>query len=220
MSLAHSPNAVTNGLIICLDAKNIKSYSGTGSVWTDISANGYSPTKTGSQAPTYPSWNSGGWFTFNGGATANPYGYFPIASIPTLSAITVTAWFRSTLAGTNVLRMSNDSFQIGGDGLCAGTTYNNIQIAGDRTSTLNTWVCDALTFSGTVLIGYRNGVQVGTNSRTSTTVGGGTLNIGTRNDGYAAHYVGDIAVVKIYNRVLSSDEILQNFNAYRGRFGI
>lgn len=33
-------------------------------------------------------------------------------------------------------------------------------------------------------------------------------------------YNGDIPILKVYNRVLTSQEVLQNFNAIRGRFGI
>ena len=36
MALAHSPKIVTDGLIFLLDGANTKSYSGTGSTWTDI----------------------------------------------------------------------------------------------------------------------------------------------------------------------------------------
>jgi hypothetical protein len=34
------------------------------------------------------------------------------------------------------------------------------------------------------------------------------------------HFNGKISVVQIYNRVLSSNEILLNFNSYKGRFGL
>ena len=39
MSLHHSPKIVTNGLVLCLDAGNRKSYSGSGNIWRDISGN-------------------------------------------------------------------------------------------------------------------------------------------------------------------------------------
>lgn len=38
--------------------------------------------------------------------------------------------------------------------------------------------------------------------------------------GYSAAYLGDIYAVKIYNRALTASEILQNYNALRGRYGI
>jgi len=40
MALAHSPRIVTDGLVLCLDAGNAKSYPGSGTTWTDLSGNG------------------------------------------------------------------------------------------------------------------------------------------------------------------------------------
>ena len=37
MGLAHSPKIVTDGLVLCLDAGDGKSYSGSGTTWTDRS---------------------------------------------------------------------------------------------------------------------------------------------------------------------------------------
>ena len=39
MSLHHSPKIITDGLVLCLDARNTKSYPGTGTTWYDISGN-------------------------------------------------------------------------------------------------------------------------------------------------------------------------------------
>ena len=36
MSLNHSPSIVTDGLVLCLDAANKRSYPGTGTAWTDL----------------------------------------------------------------------------------------------------------------------------------------------------------------------------------------
>jgi len=34
------------------------------------------------------------------------------------------------------------------------------------------------------------------------------------------HFDGSISIVQVYNRELSIDEVKQNFNAQRGRFGV
>lgn len=41
MSLAHSPRITQDGLILCLDAGNTKSYPGSGTVWKDLSGKGH-----------------------------------------------------------------------------------------------------------------------------------------------------------------------------------
>ena len=46
------PNIPSNGLLMCLDAGNNKSYSGAGSVWRDLSSNNYDCNLFGS-----PSWD-------------------------------------------------------------------------------------------------------------------------------------------------------------------
>jgi hypothetical protein len=66
---------------------------------------------------------------------------------------------------------------------------------------------------------YLNGIQVGSSTTAVTAV--------TTTDAYriAQHnstnyFNGIIANVKLYNRALSAEEVLQNFNAHRGRFRI
>ncbi len=63
MSLAHSPRIVTDGLVLCLDAGNTKSYPGSGTTWTDLSGRGNTGTLT--NGPTYNSSN-GGSIVFDG----------------------------------------------------------------------------------------------------------------------------------------------------------
>jgi hypothetical protein len=46
MALSHSPKIVTDGLVLCLDAGDGKSYSGSGTTWTDRSGNGNNGTLT------------------------------------------------------------------------------------------------------------------------------------------------------------------------------
>jgi len=63
MGRAHSPSLVMNGLILCLDAGNTKSYPGSGTTWTDLSGNGNNGTLT--NGPTFNSSN-GGSIVFDG----------------------------------------------------------------------------------------------------------------------------------------------------------
>jgi len=76
MALAHSPKIVTNGLVLCLDAGNPKSYPGSGSSWVDVTGNGYNATLINS--PTYDS--NVGFISFNG---TNQYATH---NVPTISS--------------------------------------------------------------------------------------------------------------------------------------
>jgi hypothetical protein len=66
---------------------------------------------------------------------------------------------------------------------------------------------------------YRNGTLTNTVAG-SGTLGGSGLNMVTGAYSGAYFAQGQIPVVKIYNRTLSASEVTQNFNAYRGRYGI
>ena len=85
------------------------------------------------------------------------------------------------------------------------------------------WYMGTMTFDNTTTRLYLNGVQVG-----STTSGGPVilnstkeLTIGRRDPSLGAgYYNGNLAQVSMYNRALTPQEIQQNFNATRGRFGV
>ena len=67
MGINYNPKIVTDGLVLCLDAGNIKSYPGSGTTWTDLTNIG-SRNATLINSPTYSTSNLG-YFTFNGSNT-------------------------------------------------------------------------------------------------------------------------------------------------------
>jgi hypothetical protein len=71
---------------------------------------------------------------------------------------------------------------------------------------------------------YINGVQVNSDTQTGTIAtnasGMSTGALGGNSGGYGYYFNGNIGVVRIYNRALSANEVMQNFNATRGRYGI
>lgn len=96
---------------------------------------------------------------------------------------------------------------------------NDVNCQDPNAHNLNTWYQFVGTYDGFNVRLYRNGVLVNTLA-TAGTLGGSGSNMFVGN--YAGTYntIGQIPVVKIYNRTLSDAEVLQNFNALRGRFGI
>ena len=90
---------VTNGLILCLDAGNIKSYSQSGSTWSDLSGNANNTTLLNS--PTFSS-NNSGYFTFNGtNQSANSVSTINLSST---NAISISLWFK--VSGTSLYVLS------------------------------------------------------------------------------------------------------------------
>jgi hypothetical protein len=83
------------------------------------------------------------------------------------------------------------------------------------------WNCYAVTFDGTIVRIYKNGIQITTEDldgvlKTSTP----DLFIGDRSTLSQAPLNGQMGAIHIYNRALSANEILYNYNALKGRFGL
>ena len=68
----YGPRIVSNGLVLCLDAANKRSYPGTGTTWTDLSGNSNNGTLT--NGPTFSAGNMGS-ILFDG--TNDYVGSFP-----------------------------------------------------------------------------------------------------------------------------------------------
>jgi hypothetical protein len=52
MAISYNPRTITDGLVLCLDAGNSKSYPGSGTTWTDLSGNGNTGTNLYNRALT------------------------------------------------------------------------------------------------------------------------------------------------------------------------
>jgi hypothetical protein len=92
MALSHSPRIVTDGLVLCLDAANKRSYPGAGTTWIDLTANKNNGTLV--NGPTFDSAN-GGSIVFDGtndrvdcGATNAIIGNNP-------AAVSLITWFKT-----------------------------------------------------------------------------------------------------------------------------
>ena len=243
MALAHSPSIPTNGLMLYLDAANPKSYPGTGTTWTDLSGNG----RNGSifNGPTYSS-NNAGYFVFDGSNdyiditdTGNQMNWTPTGALG-MSNMTIEMWINSTDTGGiyytkpwNGGGEYNIFVKPAGIDLYTGGS-NSLSIAFGRNVSDGTWSHLVCCFSPTQVIYRINYDQyTGTNNHTLsyTTPTSGVNNIPTGlmtlypyGSGWAGltgfSIQGNMSVTKVYNRILTSAEILQNFNALRGRYGI
>jgi hypothetical protein len=70
---------------------------------------------------------------------------------------------------------------------------------------------------------YHNGIIANITNPTfgtPTTIPNRTFNVGGISAENAVYWSGNIAYVKLYNKLLSADQILDNYNATKGRFGL
>ena len=88
------------------------------------------------------------------------------------------------------------------------------------------WANYVFTYNHTTFVkkGYRNSVEyngIPAQAQTSWIGSPGTLRIGQNYGSYSGPSInGIVSVAKMYNRVLTTDEVRQNFNAHRARYGI
>ena len=219
MSLQHSPSIILNGLVLCLDAANKKSYSGSGNTWIDLSGNGRNAILANS--PTYSSANSG-FLTFDGATqTANVSNWNILTGNPSFS---YCHWFiKYNNNGSDWLSYgSNGTYsenQFGIYNSTLGALQNGFQVAVPVSAiTSGIWYHGSVTHDGTTTKLYINGGLVASGTATYT-FSSSSLSIGGAIQG---GYFGNVSLSQIlyYNRTLSAAEIQQNFNALRGRYGI
>ena len=236
MALFHSPRIVTDGLVLCLDAGNRKSYPGSGTTWTDLSGRGNNGTLLNGVG--YNSGN-GGSLVFDGVNDYIDCGNNDILSIP--NNLTVSIWFRfpngygnsswnSILArrptsssanyGINYNPTSTNLFQWYYLGNGGGIL--SVPLTSNFSTNMWTNVCGVFSQNSTTTNAflYKNGsLLTSANLIGNVPSVSGKFTIGCY--GSTSEFSPIIMTqVSIYNRALSASEIQQNFNAIRGRFGI
>jgi hypothetical protein len=220
VALSHSPSIVINGLVLCLDAANSKSYPGSGTTWTDLSGRGNTGTLTGAG---YNSAN-GGSLTFDG---TDDIVNTTLNQTTTFGSSGFTFVRRALLGNTN---FGVDGFGFGFNHDASNTNkwnitfYPSYNILNFDSYTPNFGNNEFITlwYNGTDTIRlYRNGELLSSLSVPNTkTYRNANVLIGTFNQGGWSPFLGKIYLVQAYNRALTATEISQNYNALRGRFGI
>jgi len=226
MALSRGPKIITDGLILCLDAADKKSYSGSGDTWYDRSGNDYDGTLTND--PTFSDAN-GGCLVFDGVDDSVSF------SATKTADCTFSCWAKTTEA--TVAEMSDMLFNAGSNNFGPDLYFASSRISWNIwNGTTNYFcatpslvgngnyhnycvICDSSTDLASL---YIDGVLYGTADHTSTYQTRLTDNTNFYIGGSPTNYnwKGSISEFKMYNKTLSFSEVLQNFNAMRGRFGV
>jgi len=215
-------NTVSDGLVLYLDAANTRSYSGTGV--TAFSISGIGSTGTLTNGPTYRTAN-GGSFVLDG---TNDYIYAPVNTSLFSTQATMVIWLKNDIASPNAGQTGligyfngggNDHYPWTGDSAYFSTFRNSrlgpitLSASIGRTSAhMVTVTTDATNWKL-----YQNTTLITTQSASSS-VFLDNFNIGKSNGEY--YYQGNIYAFMIYNRALSATEVQQNYNAFKGRYGL
>jgi hypothetical protein len=226
MGIGYNPKIVTDGLVLCLDAANRKSYSGSGNTWTDLSGLGTNGTLT--NGPTFSSGN-GGSLVFDG---INDY---VSVTMPNPFAETIIVWVKSNTTNWNEYGWITSSRTQNGHIIhpnigtktvdffvfnqsstfvaMGGYTVNDITIphmycySTNGSNLHKAYLDGTYNFQSTTAL-----TRTATPSNQETQVG---------KDHLQSRY-GNASIYSVirYNRQLSDVEVQQNFNALRGRYGI
>ena len=216
MGLSHSPRIVTDGLVLCLDTANKRSYPGAGNTWTDLTANKNNGTLT--NMTNNFSTDGAGSLTFDG-----TNDYVDLGSPSDLatgsSNFSWNVWVKtpSSLSGYKMI-LSTDLYY------CYLSLYNN-QFTFDTNSnsthrygtlSANTWYNTTVVRNSNIDYFYINSIFI--DSESDLTSVSGTFNIGRWNYNDTLYYNSNISTIQMYNRALSAEEIKQNYLATKGRY--
>ena len=205
------PPVVSAGLVVYLDAGNTSSYPGSGTVWTDLSGFGNNGTLV--NGPTYSSVNNGVIVLNNN--------YIDVGINMSSTNYTVMGAARYVSTGGRTFSAKNNNWLMGHWDGATQNYYAEGWVSSPGTGPSDTnWRIYAATgnISADSYSMFTNGVlTAGPNS------GGGAgpnqFSIGS----YAASSEFSnslIGFMLVYNRVLTVEEIQQNFNVFRGRYGL
>ena len=222
MTTSYSPLIVTDGLVMYLDAANTKSYPGTGTTWTDISRNNNNGTLT--NGPTFSSANLGS-IVFDGVDD-----YTIITPPTTYSEYTIQffcKWISSV--GVSERLFGCDAFgtytifnpyNIGFHYNPLGGVPSSVTLASGVNIGFGAWcqvTVTVSTISSNVVI-YVNGIARNSWSTLPAANLSSNIFIGKQNTLYGANC--QFANFQLYNRAITADEVTQNFNAHKNRFGL
>jgi hypothetical protein len=220
----NGPNIITDGLVLHLDAANVKSYPGSGTTWSDLSGNGNNGTLVNGVG--YSEDNQG-IMVYDGVNDYINLGNFLGFNPP---EITIEVFSKRKNTGGQEFScevVRNGSFYFRMDkGAVEFRTWTDI--SGDSgndffgTHQFNEWYHMVALYDSSNKKVWMNGEQrpqiYSVNGNISNTTN--NLVIGGRFNGGSYPMDANIGFVKIYNKALTAPEVLQNYNATKSRFGL
>jgi hypothetical protein len=232
---ADYPYIVMDGLVLNLDAGITQSYPGSGTTWTDV--NGLGPKNNGTliNGPTF----SGGSIVFDGVDDRVDCSSNNLSRGN--SPFSVTAWVNTNLTTRELLfglddesHLDINAYQVNGTTISFHRFNSFVMYAPTGSFTTGEVQHVAWTYNGTTMNEsnakmYINGVLL-TNYLFSYNAGPFNYDFNTNinnfisnkytNYSIASQYTGNLYGLQLYNRALTDTEVLQNYNAQKGRFGL
>jgi hypothetical protein len=243
MGYSYGPSIVKDGMVLCLDAGNRKSYAGSGTSWVDLTGNNNNGTLT--NGPTFNSSNNGS-IVLDG-----TNDYITRSNVIRIGGsnqkITVeSAFFLPDTGGGYIVTNERQTNQTGhGWYYCATASCFFAQHATNSVPYIyrvyasstgisyiksNDWniiswsveVGTTSMFCNFLINGYTETIANNSITFSNQAASEDNIDIGRwKNAGFNLEYSSiRISNVRIYNRALTPNEQIQNYNATKGRFGL
>lgn len=226
----YGPNIVNDGLFLYLDAANSKSYISGSTAWNDLTTYGNNGSLI--NGPTFSS-ESGGNFYLDGiddyinlgssSAGSNTSDYTIEIVVKTVDSVgkSFVGRGRDGAGSGWSINLGTDNGNYPAFGVVTTSPFSSYYAISTTSLQENVWyhLVGVYDYSSSVNI-YVNGVLDKTNNAPGFTLRSSSdgFNIGSIEVGTTFNF--NIANLKIYNRVLTQEEIQRNYNAMRSRFGL
>jgi hypothetical protein len=235
-----TPNVVSNvgiattNLVLHYDPSNVSSYNGSGTTINDLSGNGRHGTMS-NISHTSP------YFTYNGSSSQISVADNALLE-PGSGDWTIEVWVNQAVAGNDVvlgkfnagglttnvgysIRTTGSTFygQYGSGGGSGATLFVN---STNYSKTINTWHQLVYVFTNVAANTFQtfvNGSSIGTVNHSLASILNTSTNlyIGSYNGGeYPQWFDGKIGITRLYNRALTSTEVLNNYNVDKSKYGL
>ena len=243
MGEIHGPKIVREGLVLALDAADINSYPGTGTTWYDLSGNNYHLTLNSAAV-----WNNAGGASYMdfengiakylpGGTLTDIPGTGGIGTICIYSTIKApdTDWKTLTRAAVgedhNVIINAGDGVSLGMYDNSGATGFNDsgydVSSIPDRTTQFHYMVWRLSSTDPYYRFYYDDNLSSPVAQITASTAefDNGFASVGAYHNGSSSptsfsQEFGKMAMFIYYDRHLTDNELRQNYNAFKGRFGL
>jgi hypothetical protein len=237
MAFGNGPRIITDGLVLSLDAGDSNSYISGSIIWNDLSGNSNNGTLT--NGPTF-SPASLGSIVFDG---TNDYVTASDSTSLRPTSFTIDTWFRPTSFGafntivtkpfngpawtapflSYMIRIESNGTRLNCD-TNTGGTYRAFQTSYTFLTNTTYNISFTLNSSTGAAIAYLNGSVLSSINHTAGAISYSSppVLIGASYGAspFGEFFTGSIYSVKIYNKILSASEILQNYNQLKSRFNL
>ena len=225
MGIVRGPNIVKNGLILHLDAADARSYVSGSSTWYDLSGMG-----AHAQSSVLPEYRTD---------TGSAYLYFDGVSSASFQSVNITQEYRDLFIGMQAIAPPTDPGLRMLFGNYSGTTYlddslrfysfdyQNIyfRVIGTDNNDWQYLETGSMFYDGTFSDGSQNFLMndvfhIIRTYRSNISGFGTSFRYSISSNFLGRTFMGKLGFILAYNRKLTDEEVLQNYNAFKGRYNL